>query len=251
MLCYRGGAIDTADGNTYDGVTQGDRGEQCGDCGSYEDEDDMTYIEDNGMVCPSCLDRNYRYAVVDHRGNENYVHVDSVIYAECNDTAYLNSLDLGKFDLTYAEGRYEWINIGDSVVDVDGNTQHSEDVCKVGEDSNGGIYILDGELGNYKDSLYRVDGDWVHEDSDEYKDALSKAEEAGDCDESDEEVRLAHYPSSMGVQLDKLYTAYKEFVKAGSGYRYFATDLPHNGLMCNLLAKMMREEDQQVQRLAA
>jgi len=231
-LCVRGGDIDTTDGNTYDGVTQGDQGEQCCNCGDYADEDNMTYVEDNGMVCQACLDGYYRYAVVDLRGNEEYVHVDSVTYVECNDTCYLDSLDLSEFDLTYAESRNEWINIDDSVADIDGNTQHSEDVCKVGENSNGGIYILDGELGDYKGSLYLVDGDWVHEDSDEY-------------------AAVCELLRSMYICLKDIYTAYKEFVKAGNWSRNFATGLPHNSLMCGLLAKMMREEEQQAQRLAA
>lgn len=52
---------------------------RCEDCGDLCHEDDMTYVEDHGDVCQSCLDDNYRWAIIGGRVHLHggWVHEDA------------------------------------------------------------------------------------------------------------------------------------------------------------------------------
>jgi hypothetical protein len=183
-LCKSGGDGSTYEGYDNNGVTN-DARHTCDCCGERGSEDDLTWVDQTEEnVCESCLRDHYYYGIIDNHGNEGYIHENCYTFVEATDQYYGDWVNLSNFDLvTVSNG--DWVRVDDAVEDVDGAYHHIDDVTQVGENGNGAMYVLTTELHEYAEVLFKVDGAWVHEGSEEYERHMEQVEEdaENECDE--------------------------------------------------------------------
>lgn len=104
----------------------------CEDCGDRHHEDDMTYVENHGQICESCINDNYVEAR-NRRGYDHWVHSDDATYCEDNETYYL-SHDIPHIDSIVFDTNGELRDI-DCVTycEEEGDYYDSEDVVELAE----------------------------------------------------------------------------------------------------------------------
>lgn len=114
-----------------EGVTQDtEYGEQCEDCGTHEDADDMYWVgyHEDRRVCSGCID-NYTY-VYGRNGRQYYIDNDNAVYVqsqgESYDVDYLSDNNI----VELADGDYEHL---DDAVYIEAHDEYhasnSDDIC--------------------------------------------------------------------------------------------------------------------------
>jgi hypothetical protein len=112
---------------------------RCEDCGDRVEEDDGYWVNagEDTLVCDSCCDNNYTYAL-SRRGWERYINSENVIFVESQDAYYDEDyLDVNNI-VQLENGDYEHT---DNAVEIDGEWyRHDDDdvVC----DHNGDYQLL-------------------------------------------------------------------------------------------------------------
>jgi len=138
------------------------------------DEDSMTYIEDVGRVCDSCLNESYTFAIVGRRGAREYIENDSVIRCETNGEDYHVDVatDLGVYQVEAGSREGNWYEL-DDLVSTSRGFMHADEADTLDvEDSDGNNYAHprdvvqteDGRAIHTDDAIEDIDGAVWHED---------------------------------------------------------------------------------------
>lgn len=175
------GAYDSSDGYNYGGVSVDPGTRSCDYCGNHVHEDDLTFVEGEGYVCPGCLDRHFTYARTGRHTSE-YVRDDDTVYCESDGEQY-SQYALDECGIAQCEVSGDYYFERDLVMTSEGPVHPSEAVELSRPDSEGNDYAVP------QDTRMLPNGDEVHRDT--YDEALAEYEAEQAAQEAEQEESAA------------------------------------------------------------
>jgi hypothetical protein len=168
--------------NTGGYVELNDGREECTDCNSMCDPDEMCYIESHGSICQCCARDNYTMAY--GRRYEELIPNDEVVYCESDGCSYQR--DYAHYhDVHECMVRNEWYNASD-LCSTKGGYVHVDECASLGvDDDEGNSFAASGDVTETHDGrVIRKDescvwfGKVCHKDDDPNE--LNESNEEGD-----------------------------------------------------------------------
>lgn len=100
----------------------------CACCDNQYDEEERNYSDYHEHdVCDSCISRHYVEAVYSRNGARSYIHRNSAIFCESNNTYYLDDSEiLDRFEIVETTNG-NWYKLDDCVLTIDDEYIHEDD----------------------------------------------------------------------------------------------------------------------------